>query len=220
MGSTLIWKGVLTMEYFISIDYKQSGPYSLGQLESMVKSGQVTLSHRVKRIGSNNWLKITEVSELNHLFGGTASPNTQVTPVQSPPENKPERKLRHGFTSFYLWIGYLFGWLAFLFVIADVALGDLRLLASIFPLSSSFDLWVIRILMVTWCLSFGIILDWKRSGFWWYSASMVAYSFLDPVKGGILGNLIGSAVSIGILYGVLHFHNAYNAKSTWEQLEA
>jgi uncharacterized membrane protein YhaH (DUF805 family) len=217
------------MEYFISIDYKQSGPYSLGQLESMVKSGQVTLSHRVKRIGSNNWLKITEVSELNYLFGGTASPNTQAAPVQPPfaapvqpppaAPLKPERKLRHGFTSFYLWAGFLFGCLASLIVIADVALSDLRLLADIFPQSSSFDLWVIRIFIGVLTISFRSIIDWDRSGFWWYSISTVVYSFLDPVKGGILGNLIGSAVSIGILYGVLHFHNAYNAKSTWEQLK-
>jgi hypothetical protein len=283
------------MEYFLNIDYKVSGPYSLGQLESMVKSGKVTLLHRVKTSGSNNWVKMTEIPELKKFFDGTASSNTPnrqlvtVTPkkqavapvvtaapkppapppqynpnqaafvqpppqynpnqaafvqppqynpnqvafvqppqynpnqaafVQPPPGNKPERKLRHGFTTFYLWVGRIFGILASLFVfVVEYFLEDVwQLVVALLP-SSSFYLWVIRILMVADWISFELILRWKRSGFWLYSASMIAFSFLIPGEGGILVNLISSAISIGILYGVLHFHNAYNAKTTWEQLE-
>jgi hypothetical protein len=210
------------MEYFISINYKVSGPYTLGQLESMIKTGQITLSYYARRGNSNNWVKITEISELKAFFDGTASPNTRPAIFQPQSENKPDRKLRHGFTSFYLWLGKIFGILASLFVILEffaVTFADLRLLADIFPQSSSFDLWVIRIFMIVLYLSFQSILNWKSSGFWLYSVSMIAYSFLNPVKDNVFANLIASAISIGILYGVLHFHNAYNGKSTWEQLE-
>jgi hypothetical protein len=206
------------MEYFISIDYKVSGPYTLGQLESMIKNGQVTLSHYVRRGGSNNWVKITGISELKIFFDGTASPGAQPAIAQPLPGERPDRKLRHGFTSFYLWLGKIFGILASLFVAVDFVL-DWGLLADNFPQASSFNLWVIRILMVVLYLSFEGILGWKTSGFWLYSVSMVAYSFLNPMKGEIFANLIPSAVSIGILYGVLQFHNAYNGKTTWEQLE-
>jgi hypothetical protein len=211
------------MEYFISIDYKMSGPYTLGQLESMIKTGQITLSYYARRGNSNNWVKITEISELKAFFDGTASPNTRPAIVQPHSKNKPDRKLRHGFTSFYLWLGKIFGILVSLFVIVDIVDlglgGDWRLLANVFPQSSFFDLWVIRILMIVLYLSFESILGWKRSGFWLYSVSMIAYSFLNSVKDNVFANLIGSVISIGILYGVLHFHNAYNGKSTWEQLE-
>jgi hypothetical protein len=225
------------MEYLISINYTEAGPYSEGQLESMIRSGQVTLEHYVRKRNANNWVKITEIPELKIFFD---KPAQSVPPVIQPVVQieKEERKLRHGFTSFVLWLFRLGSWLGFFVVLIElgivldiypvidlgIALGTSlgiggNFLADWLPLSSSFDLWVIRIILFLTFLSIELLFQWSRGGFWLYTFVMAASVILNPTKEEISGNLIVSAISVGILYGILQIHNAYNAKTTWEQLE-
>jgi hypothetical protein len=141
-----------------------------------------------------------------------------VQTVYSAPEKKDGRKFRHGFTTFYLWLTIISNGLGFFFVIIDFAM-DSSVLAGYLPGLTTFDKWVIRTSVLFTFWSFWSIKNWQKSGFGTYAVVMIATAFLNPTKTGIIVNLITAAVSIGILYGVLHFCNPYNANSTWEQLE-
>jgi hypothetical protein len=213
------------MEYFTSINNVEAGPYSEGQLESMIKSGHVTLGHLVRKGNTNNWVKITEIPELKIFFDKPAQSVPSV--VQAVKE---ERRLRHGFTSFVLWLFRIGSWLATLgagfdilcqlgfFAELTVFGSEGGFLAGLYPLSSSFNLWLIRIIVFFTPLPIEQLFKWKRSGFWLYVFLSAASAIFNPIKEEIVGSLIFAVISIGILYGILQIHNAYNAKTTWEQL--
>jgi len=63
----------------------------------MIKTGRVTLAYWVCREGTDVWRKIDEVPKLKSVFNADASPRV----------SKPDKKIRHGFTTFWLWLGLL-----------------------------------------------------------------------------------------------------------------
>jgi uncharacterized membrane protein YhaH (DUF805 family) len=158
---------------------------------------------------------------------GTAVNTTpqQETPVvytaASPASNFENKRLRHGFTSFWLWstfIGQIFSLLVFLLD----WLMDGELTGSSLPYSSSGDMWVIRIASAASAYASWRLIKWEKSGFWMFVGISVVLLFLNPYK--LYGDnffiaIIVYAVIIGALFGVLQFKNAFNAKSTWEQLD-
>jgi hypothetical protein len=153
-------------------------------------------------------------------------PFQQQINIHLPPESEPRadienRRLRHGFTSFWLWIIFIANIAGLLALLIDF-FSDGEFMAEWFHGSSDFDKWVIRIACI---LSFWaakkLLFDWEKSGFWLTVIVNVVFIFLNPLKQNeedFYTGIIIQAVSIGILFGVLQFKNAYNAKSTWEQL--
>jgi hypothetical protein len=138
-------------------------------------------------------------------------PQPQYTPpVSSVPGDK---KLRHGFTTFWLWS----------VLIANIlgAVGIFYLLSLGIELSD-FQFWT---LFGAFGISayglYDIIFKWERFGFTMLIFVTIATTVLNPLILFEIGRLecfISFAISNAILYGVLHFRNAFNAKTTWEQL--
>jgi len=203
------------MEYLISINNQESGPYSLGQLQSMIQNGQVNLDYWVCRKGSDTWTKINLTPELSEFFNVQVLPQ----PVQAQTPFDSNKKLRHGFTSFWLWLCIIFYIIGILVLLVDFLM-DGELIAYQYPNITDFDIWVIRIVAVLYVYALKNLLNWKKSGFWLTVAVTAITIVLDPFNSGLsIYTIIGMALPVGILYGVLQFKNAYNAKSAWEQLE-
>ena len=217
-GVSTIWPVGSTTGYMLKNGNNISGPYSLSQLEAMVINGQITLNYMVS-YDSVNWVPVDQIPELKGIFYGTKNPPITVnTTVQN---NQPERRLRHGFTSFYLWLSFLSSAaMTFFWFIELMSDGSLFSSLGVFIPLSSFNLWVTRISSLVTTLALHGMINWKRSGFWWFCVVAAVSAFLNPFGTDFtVYYLIANAISIGILYGVLHFKNAYNAKSTWEQME-
>jgi peptidoglycan/LPS O-acetylase OafA/YrhL len=63
--------------------------------------------------------------------------------------------------------------------------------------------------------------DWEKGGFWHFCVVTLALQIITIIFAPgttTFGSLIGSIIMLGITYGVLRLHNAFNAKTTWEQL--
>jgi WD40 repeat protein/ribosomal protein L40E len=59
--------------YYLSINYQQSGPFTLEQLKSMAGGGSVSKKHWVRNGDKSDWLPVTNVSELQPFFADTGS---------------------------------------------------------------------------------------------------------------------------------------------------
>lgn len=57
------------VQYFISVNGQNSGPFNMQQLQQMVQNGQLTRSTYVWRNGMQNWELAGNVQELSMLFG-------------------------------------------------------------------------------------------------------------------------------------------------------
>jgi hypothetical protein len=202
--------------YAVSINNQQSGPYTLGQLETMIQNRQVTLSYWVCVNNAENWVKLNEVPELKVIFDRLYTPPIQVVQRDDTFSNK---RLRHGFTSFWLWLMFICYILVAVILWGDLFLNGGQLSEEAFPYLSNPELWVLRITVLLLAFAAkGIIFDWNKSGFWMIVGGSVVSIFLSPTEEDLLGLIIGQAIVIGILFCVLLFKNAFNAKSTWEQL--
>jgi len=141
-----------------------------------------------------------------------------VPPFAAHPGHDPNRKLRHGFTSFWLWLNLLGTIPLFALLVIGFFMGEIPfelLTTGAFAVGLGlgiFGLWQ-------------IIKHWKKSGFneivLGYGAVNVGVIFVndESFDGAVIVSIITSLVAIAIIYGVLQFKNAYNAKSTWEQLQ-
>jgi hypothetical protein len=152
----------------------------------------------------------------------TTPPETPVvyTPA-SPASNFGNRRLRHGFTSFWLWSSFIFGILGLIVFLLDLLM-DGNLTGDSLAYSSSGDMWVIRIASAASAYAYWLLIKWEKSGFWMLIGIGVVSLFLNPWKfdgENLLIVIFVCAVIIGALFGVLQFKNAFNAKSTWEQLD-
>jgi hypothetical protein len=138
-----------------------------------------------------------------------APPPQYAQPVSSAPNDV---KLRHGFTSFWLWvncIGNILGAAGFVFV----CLNGLE--------TSGFQFFALLGVFLITASAFHSIIKWEKYGFYTLVVVMIAATIFNPFELfeiDRLGCFISLAISNAILYGVLHFRNAYNAKTTWEQL--
>ncbi|MCL2442884.1 MAG: hypothetical protein FWD13_05390 [Treponema sp.] len=138
----------------------------------------------------------------------------------------PGIKVRHGFTSFILWLGFI-GIIIYLLVLGFdfITNGDFR--AEYFPWLlelDNIDIWALRIQFILCFFAlYSLIFDWKKSGFALYVFVIIASFIYGLVRENINREylfiyIIGYVIGIYILYGILKIKNAYIGKSTWDQL--
>jgi len=210
--------------YMIKNGGNVSGPYSLGQMEAMIKSGQITLNYMVCDY-SGNWVNINAIPELEKIFNGqNNSPVTVNTIIQN--SNVQERRLRNGFTSFWLWIGFLSSIFGFFSIILVWLVYDdymAGIIEYIYPSLSSKE-WLYWIMGISAAIVLGlwrIIKSWKRSGFYWLVladiASIVLVFIYFPEQ--VFSAVISCSIYPVLTFFILKIHNSYNAKTTWEQMD-
>jgi hypothetical protein len=170
--------------------------------------------------------------------GEITEATAQETPVQmanpyTPPPVQPavwqqipqkptgDRLLRHGFTSFVLWVNLILNVIAgicFILIII-VCRDDLADFAMEYNLENAFSVF----LLAGWCVlnaySFYKIIKWKKDGFYWLMVINFVASLGNVLNMGIIYTLIINGIGVLIIFGVLHIHNSYNAQTTWEQLD-
>lgn len=152
----------------------------------------------------------------NNIFVNVTAPSGQY-PMP------PDRKLRHGFTSFWLWIGFLGRLFSFIgLVVLWIAMG--------FPLEQEFIPFYLLIGGVGYSgLGLLGLINWDRSGFVKLTLGSVAYDigFAWIAASGLqildisefaIPMIVGEVIYLAITFGILQFKNAYNAKSAWEQM--
>ena len=60
--------------YFVAVNGQQQGPYTVATLQNMAAQGSITRDTLVWKQGMPNWSKVTDVTELGHLFGPVPPP--------------------------------------------------------------------------------------------------------------------------------------------------
>jgi hypothetical protein len=58
----------IQVQYFISINGMQSGPFGLSKLKQLIASNQFTQKHRVWKAGMADWELPSTIPELSKLF--------------------------------------------------------------------------------------------------------------------------------------------------------
>ena len=137
-----------------------------------------------------------------------------------------DRKLRQGFTSFWLWLVFIFNLIALVATaIIWFTYDDLRfILFDIYyfiPQQQTF-LWSGICYGVTCIGLWRVLRDWVKDGFYTFIGGyigniFVTYNFFDEES--FILSVIGGIIVIGISFAVLHIRNSYNALTTWEQLK-
>jgi hypothetical protein len=59
--------------YYLSINYQQSGPFTLEQVKSMAGSGSVAKNHWVRNGDKSDWLPVPKLPELQQFFANTGN---------------------------------------------------------------------------------------------------------------------------------------------------
>jgi hypothetical protein len=134
-----------------------------------------------------------------------------VPPPQYNPPPPDNRKFRHGFTTFFLWFSLLCAGLQGLSP-------ELLDIFGILDQYTSAQIWTERIGGFAAVGLFLLLLEWSKFGFYGLVIVSIIFGIIDPYGIGHMPMFIGHGIYLAILYGVLHFHNAYNGKTTWEQL--
>jgi WD40 repeat protein len=66
--------------YYLSINYQQSGPFSLEQLKSMVSGGRMSKDHWIRAASGADWMPVTALPELKAFFGGSGNKSGATKP--------------------------------------------------------------------------------------------------------------------------------------------
>lgn len=152
--------------------------------------------------------------------------NINIPPQEANNASPDKVKFRHGFATFWLWLGFIqsiFGFLVvlFLYIIYDEWL--LEIIEYYYPELSSGG-WLVWLMLISASTIFGlwnIIKYWKKRGFYFiifaFVLSVILVYFYFP-------SAVGAAIFQCAIYPIITFFilkikNTYNAKSTWEQLE-
>ncbi|MCK5029476.1 MAG: SPFH domain-containing protein [Bacteroidales bacterium] len=69
------------IEYFVSVNGQQQGPFNADVLKQMIASGQLTKETFVWKQGMSGWVAASEVAEVAALFGATPPPPPPPPPV-------------------------------------------------------------------------------------------------------------------------------------------
>jgi uncharacterized membrane protein SpoIIM required for sporulation len=119
---------------------------------------------------------------------------------------------RHGFVTFWLVLGVIFGPIAGLMCFATP-----YSIAQYYPKASYSSIMSMGIISLADTVACILMLCWKKIGFWlWLGLSVV--SIIISIGVGIsIGYILSSFVGIAIMWGILHIRK--NGKTTWEQLE-
>ena len=76
------------MGYLVSKNFENSGPYEIGTLQEMAKSGKIGEGHWVCKEGDANWIEVTKIPELKSVFAPQPKPGNTPPPKKSPPAKK------------------------------------------------------------------------------------------------------------------------------------
>jgi len=63
-----------SIQYYVSVNGQQKGPFNTGQLQQMIGQGQLTKQTFVWKQGMAGWVAASEVADIAGLFGGTPPP--------------------------------------------------------------------------------------------------------------------------------------------------
>ena len=151
------------------------------------------------------------------------------------------RKFRHGFTSFYLWLNLIITGCQLLWAVIVWIINEFDAFYTILDLSLTWEygawgFWIYLGILGLNAYNTRNIIQYRRSGFYGLIGVAVISSFVDignvgPIINLLFGiafgiddgyfifNLIVYGLSILITFGILKIKNAYNAKSTWEQMD-
>jgi hypothetical protein len=69
------------VEYSVSVNGQQTGPFAWQQLQQMLQAGQITKDTHVWKQGMAGWLTAGEVQELANLFGAVPPPPPPPSPI-------------------------------------------------------------------------------------------------------------------------------------------
>jgi hypothetical protein len=72
--------------YTVSVNYQQSGPFSLEQLQNMIGSGGVSKDYRIRPADGTDWMPIAVLPELKSFFEDAPQPTSAIVP--KPDESK------------------------------------------------------------------------------------------------------------------------------------
>jgi hypothetical protein len=126
-------------------------------------------------------------------------------------------KLRHGFTSFWLWLFFIANIFGIILIIGIiVSWSDLEPLLSLLGPVNDTLIIVSGICCFAGSICIRQILNWKKCGFWGLVVIQIGSQFIVEAQ---IERIIGTVIILCITWGVLHFRNAFNAKTTWEQME-
>jgi hypothetical protein len=130
-------------------------------------------------------------------------------------QNQATAKLRHGFASFWLWLCYIGNIIGSITTVVSIVFWN-----DIEPWLLGFVSKDLVFISCISCVASSVclrqILHWKKWGFWGLVLIQIGLMIFSRFE---LRSIISAAISMGIIWGVLHFRNAYNAKTAWEQLE-
>jgi tetratricopeptide (TPR) repeat protein len=76
--------------YYLSVNYQQTGPFTLEQVKGMIGGGRVTKEYRIRATSGSNWMLVTAMPELKAFFANAnigAAPKPVAPRPQSPPQS-------------------------------------------------------------------------------------------------------------------------------------
>jgi WD40 repeat protein len=80
--------------YYLSINYQQSGPFSLEQLKGMIGSRHMSKDYWIRIASGSDWMPVTTLSELKPFFGATEHAAFNQQPVTTRQGREVWRELR------------------------------------------------------------------------------------------------------------------------------
>jgi hypothetical protein len=124
---------------------------------------------------------------------------------------KPPERKRHGFVTFWLVLGVIFGP-----ILGIMCFISPQFFAQSYPNATYSSIMIMGLITMVGTIANILILCWKKIGLWLLFA-VYGVSFLISISMGVnIGYILSSLVGIAIVYGILHIRK--NGKTTWEQL--
>jgi len=201
------------------------------EIIAMLQSAQIDGGYFLSPEGVDNWQPLSSIGELQAFIPApppvvntppayNAPPaqgdlNAAVTPRQQPP-----LKIRHGFTSFWLWLNLvLYGISALLLIfVPEISL-------FLFGSDPGFETRLVLGGLVGGLAAWGIIymLGWNRWGFWLFALGALVNEFFAAIVLGANTSadlkpfMISTLISVAIMFGVLRIRNIFGL-TTDEQM--
>jgi hypothetical protein len=74
VGAQPVPPPIPTAGYFVAVEGRQTGPFSMEQLAELATSGSLTQDSLVWKSGMENWVPARQVADLAQVFGATPPP--------------------------------------------------------------------------------------------------------------------------------------------------
>ena len=190
-------KVIKKMKYYLKFDLKETGPFELSQLMDMVKNEQISFDYQVKTDVNPEWNPITSFTQLRPLF------NLQ--------------KIRHGFTTFWIWLNLLGNGVFGIFGCYIFLVFPNRVLERFPHIGSYWKLIFVCMIVITGVTIIGFceLLNWKKIGYWIILGVQI-FSTIGYFSNGLIDNAIWEITNSLLLFGILQLRK--NGIDTWGQL--